>query len=333
MIHSNVNRRIFVKAAASTLFTGSLAATQASLPSNRQAKQSPSTVATPNTKLQDVSLQDVSPQDVSLKGRIFKTLKIDMVGVKGSLTDKFIAAKEAGFHGIEMNSPGMDVEETKQAIKQSGLPVDGTVCSTHWSVRHTSPKADVRAQALKDLQTAIRDTHAVGGNSALLVVGDGKDGPVDQIWPRAIENISKALPLAAELGIHIAIENVWNRLLYDPQGDHNQTADQFIKFVDELNSPWVAMQFDIGNHWKYGNVGDWIRALGRRVVKLDLKGYSRAESKFTNIGQGDIDWADVRKALLEINYFGWAAAEVGKGNLNRLKEISANMDRVLNLKP
>ena len=158
MIHSNVNRRIFVKAAASTLFTGSLAATQASLPSNRQAKQSPATVAIPNTKLQDVSLQDVSPQDVSLKGRIFKTLKIDMVGVKGSLTDKFIAAKEAGFHGIEMNSPGMDVEETKQAIKQSGLPVDGTVCSTHWSVRHTSPKADVRAQALKDLQTAIRDT-------------------------------------------------------------------------------------------------------------------------------------------------------------------------------
>ena len=69
------------------------------------------------------------------------------------------------------------------------------------------------------------------------------------------------------------------------------------------------------------------------MVKLDLKGFSRAQSTFTKIGEGDIDWADVRKALVEINYHGWAAAEVDKGDLNRLKEISANMDSVLNLSP
>ena len=315
----NVSRRFFVKATSSALVASPLAAIAGSMaPKIGQAMHSP---------------PSVSGQEVSLKGRIFKSLKINMVGVEGSLTDKFLAAKAAGFHGIEMNSPGMDVAETRKAIKQSGLPVDGTVGSTHWKVCHTSPKAHVRAQALKDLQTAIRDAHAVGGNTALLVVGEGTDGPIDEIWPRAIENISKALPLCAELGIHIVIENVWNRFLYDHDGDHNQTADQFIKFVDELDSPWVAMQFDVGNHWKYGNMGDWIRQLGRRVVKLDLKGFSRAKSGFTNIGDGDIDWGDVRKALVEINYYGWAAAEVKGGDLNRLKEISANMDKALNLKP
>ena len=324
MSNSSVSRRLFVKATSSALVASPLAAVAQSLaPKTGQATHSPPTV----------SRQDVSGQDVSLAGRIFKSLKINMVDVQGSLTDKFVAAKAAGFDGIEMNSPGMDVEETRTAIKQSGLPVDGTVCSTHWKVRHTSPKVDVRAQALNDLQTAIRDTHAVGGNTALLVVGKGSDGTIDEIWPRAIENISKALPLCAELGIHIVIENVWNQFLYDHGGDHNQTAAQFIKFVDELNSPWVAMQFDVGNHWKYGNIGDWIRKLGRRVVKLDLKGFSRAKSQFTNIGEGDIDWSDVRKALVEINYYGWAAAEVDKGDLNRLKEISANMDKALNLKP
>ena len=322
MSDPNVSRRLFVKATSSALVTGSLGAVAQSSP--LQNGPAANTIPTAPT---------VSNQDVSLEGRIFKTLKINMVNVEGSLTEKFIAAKTAGFDGIEMNSPGMDVEKTRKAIKQSGLPVDGTVCSTHWKIRHTSPKADVRAQALKDLQTAIRDTHAVGGNTALLVVGKGQDGSVDEIWPRAIENIAKALPLCAELGIHIAIENVWNQFLYDHDGDHNQSADQFVKFVDELDSPWVAMQFDIGNHWKYGNVGDWIRTLGRRVVKLDLKGFSRADSKFTKIGEGDIDWADIRKAIVEINYHGWAAAEVEKGDLDRLKEISANMDRVLNLKP
>ena len=270
--------------------------------------------------------------EASLEGRIYKTLKIGMVKVSGSLTEKFVAAKEAGFAGIEMNSPGMDVAATRLAIKESGLPVDGTVCSTHWNKTHTSADQKVRAEALADLQTAIRDTHAVGGNTALLVVGHGKDGPESEIWPRAVENISKALPLCAELGVYIAIENVWNRFLYDHDGDHLQTADKFVKFVDDLNSPWVGMQFDIGNHWKYGSMGDWIRAFGKRVVKLDLKGYSRAKNNWVKeIGTGDIDWADVRKALLEINYYGWAAAEVGGGDMTRLKQISANMDRVFGL--
>lgn len=270
-------------------------------------------------------------KDVKLTGRIFKTLKIGMVGVKGSLTDKFKAAKAAGFSGIEMNSPGMDVDATKIAIEESGLVVDGTVCSSHWKIRHTSPDADQRAIALNHLKQAIRDTHAVGGNTVLLVVGHGDDGDESEIWKRSIDNMSQAMPLCAELGMYIAIENVWNHFHYDHSGGHTQTADKFVKFVDELNSPWVGMQFDIGNHWKYGSMGDWIRTLGKRIVKLDLKGFSREEDKFTKIGEGDLDWADVRRALKEINYVGWAAAEVKGGDITRLKEISANMDRVFGL--
>jgi hexulose-6-phosphate isomerase len=307
--NANLTRRTFVAATAGSMIAAPLG------------------VAGMNSSLKPQE----SSEDVSLKGRIYKTLKIGMVRGKGTLTEKFDIAKEAGFAGIEMNSPGMNIEDTKIAIKETGLPVDGTVCSTHWDVCHTSPDAAVRSQALRDLQTALRDTHAVGGNTALLVIGKGEHGTEKEIWPRAIENISKAIPLAAELGVHIAIENVWNQFLYDHGGDNKQTADKFVKFVDELNSPWVGMQFDIGNHWKYGSMGDWIRTLGRRVVKLDLKGFSRAKGKFTKIGEGDLDWADVRKALKEINYYGWAAAEVSGGDLDRLKEVSANMDKVFNL--
>ena len=267
----------------------------------------------------------------SLKGRIYKSLKIGMINTGGTLVDRFNAAKEAGFDGVEMNSPGMDVEETKDAIAKTGLPVDGTVCSTHWNIRHTSPDADVRAQALDHLKSAIRDTKAVGGHTVLLVVGKGEDGPEKEIWERSIENISKALPLASELGMYIAIENVWNQFCYVHGGSSDQSAEKFVKYVDELNSPWVGMQFDIGNHWKYGNTGDWIRALGKRIVKLDAKGFSRKNDKFTKIGDGDLDWNDVSKALLEINFRGWCAAEVGGGKMNRLKEISSNMDRVFGL--
>ncbi len=269
--------------------------------------------------------------DVSLKGRLYKTLKIGMVGVEGTLVDKFNACKEAGFDGIEMDSPGMNVADTLHAIQETGLPVDGTVCSSHWSIRHTDSNPETRQKALDDLKHALEATKAVGGHTVLLVVGHGNDGPEAEIWARSIENIAKALPLASKLGVYIAIENVWNHFLYDHNGPPTQTADKYVKYVDELNSPWVGMQFDIGNHWKYGSMGDWIRQLGKRIVKLDLKGFSRANNQFTKITEGDLDWADVRKALVEIDYYGWAAAEVNGGGLAQLKEISAEMDTVFNL--
>ncbi len=273
----------------------------------------------------------VRSDEYPLKGRLYKTLKVGMVQVKGSLTERFRAVKEAGYDGIEMDSPGMDVEATKIAIAESGLPVDGTVNSTHWSVRHTDPDAAVRAKALESLQTALRATHAVGGHTTLLVIGHGNDGSEEENWKRSIENIAKAIPLAAELGVAIAIENVWNHFLYDHQGDATQTAEKFVKYVDELNSPWVGMQFDIGNHWKYGSMGDWIRQLGKRVIKLDVKGFSRAEDKFTRISEGDIDYLDVRKALQEINFYGWLAAEVPGGDAAELQKIASEMDAAFGL--
>ncbi len=264
--------------------------------------------------------------DVGLQGRIWKTLKIGMVQVEGSLTDKFRAVKAAGFDGIEMDAPGMDVEATRMAIAASSLPVDGTVNSTHWQIRHTDPDPEVRKRAQESLEQAIRDTHAVGGHSVLLVAGHGRDGSPEECWQRALDNIALSVPLAARYGVQIVIENVWNHFMYDHQGDHQQSADQYVRFVDALNSPWVGMQFDIGNHWKYGSMGDWIRQLGRRVYKLDIKGFSRVENRFTRISEGDIDYADVRKALKEINFYGWAAAEVSGGNQAELARIAGEMD-------
>ena len=67
------------------------------------------------------------------------------------------------------------------------------------------------------------------------------------------------------------------------------------------------------------------------MLKLDVKGFSRAQSKFTPIGEGDIDDADVRKALIEINFHGWLAAEVAGGDLEYLKGVSAQMDKAFGL--
>ena len=266
-----------------------------------------------------------------LRGRFYKTLKIGMIRDGVGMREKFAIAKEAGFDGVELNAPGFDIDEVRQAVVETGLPVDGTVCADHWGVRHSDPDPVVRRKALESLLGALESTHAVGGHSVLLVVGHGKDGTEAEVWSRSVENIRQAIPLAARLGVAIAIENVWNEFCYDPAGGADQTADKFAAYVDVFGSPWVGMQFDIGNHWKYGSAGDWIRTLGKRITKLDVKGFSRERNQFTPIDEGDIDYPDVVKALLEIGFHGWCAAEVGGGDLSYLKGVASAMDRSFGL--
>lgn len=256
-----------------------------------------------------------------------------MVGIKGSIMDKFNALKEIGYDGVELNLPGtVDLKQVNAAIDATGLIVDGSVQKTHWDVRCSDPDASVRQQALEGLIGSIRETKAVGGHSVLLVPGKVTD-PVkenhEQTWERSIAVIRQALPLAAELGVRILIENVWNNFLYDPKGGENQTAETFAKYLDEIDSPWVQAHFDIGNHQKFGRPAEWIRRLGnRRIAKLDVKDWGK-KNDFCKIGDGDIDWPQVRHALAEIRYSGWAAAEVDGGEREALADVLARMKRVL----
>ncbi len=258
-----------------------------------------------------------------------KTLKIGMIRVEGDLVAKFKAAKEAGFEGVELNTPGINVEQAKAAAAASGLIIDGTVGGYHWGVRHSDPDPKVRADALKRLKQGIAETAAVGADTMLLVPGHGKDGSEAEVFERSMAGIREALPDAEKHGVSILIENVWNHFLYDHDGSDDQTADKLAQFVDAFDSPWVGVQFDIGNHWKYGDPAGWIRTLGPRIKKLDIKGYSRAKQGWAKITEGDINWPEVEKALQDIKFTGWLAAEVGGGDLNRLKEVSGNLEKAL----
>jgi L-ribulose-5-phosphate 3-epimerase len=144
-----------------------------------------------------------------------------------------------------------------------------------------------------------------------------RDGPANVLEQRARKEIQTLLPLASALGQMILIENVWNQMMYDHDAPSEQSADRFVTFVDSFNSPWVGMYYDIGNHWKYGQPGEWIRTFGHRCVKLDVKGFSRAKNTFVDITghDDDLPWNDVRKALDDIGFSGWATAEVEGGDL------------------
>ncbi len=311
------NRRRFLTAAgcslgaasATTLAPGKLIAAEASLP----------TVAQP-----------------ARIDRILFSCKYTMT--KGeNIEARFQSCKDAGFDGIDFDDCGKyTADQVRQASYNTGLFVHNAINHAHWAKRFTSGNPAAVETATKNLEHCIRVSQAAGGSGVLLVIGRNSDGPAAEVADRARANISKLLPLAAALGQQILFENVWNGMFYHHGGSPDQDCQELIAFIDSFKSPWIGAYFDIGNHHRYGNVGDWIRALGHRVVKLDLKGYDRSKAletkrdgQWRDITAGDIDWADVRKALAEINFHGWTTAEVGGGDTARLKKVRADMQRAL----
>ena len=271
--------------------------------------------------------------------RILLSCKLGMIardrdGKKLPIVERLRMAAEAGFDGVDFDEAGnFTAEEARDAVRQSGVFVHNAINHAHWNVRLTDPKADVREKARQNLEHCLRVSHAAGGSGVLIVVGKIDDGPEAEIEERCRAEMKKAIPLAAALGQPILIENVWNRMMYDHDKGPEQSAERFVKFVDSFNSPWVGMYYDIGNHWKYGQPGDWIRAFGHRCVKLDVKGFSRAKNKFVDITSADDDlpWAEVRKALDEIGFAGWATAEVRGGDVKALTTVREQMQKAFGL--
>ena len=268
--------------------------------------------------------------------RILLSCKLTMIpgGEDGKktvpLADRLKMAAQAGWDGVDLDQAGLYTpEEARDAVQSTGVFVHNAIDHDHWKNRLTSASAEEPATGRANIEHCLRVSHAAGGSGVLIVIGRGDDGTLKETVSRSQEEIKKLIPLAASLGQMILIENVWNKMFYDHDSPPEQTADRFIEYVDSFNSPWVGMYYDIGNHWKYGQPGDWIRAFGHRCVKLDAKGFSRAKNDWADIGEGDLPWADVRKALDEIGFAGWATAEVKGGDVERLTLVQKQFDKAL----
>jgi len=263
------------------------------------------------------------------KRTIHKAIMYETIGLKGSVAEKFQAVKEAGFEGIEPMG-GMNQAEVLKARDATGLKCASVCCHTHWGKPLSDPDPAVREAGLKGLQQSLRDAKAYGASSVLLVpaVVSEKVSYADA-YTRSQAEIRKAIPLAEELGVKIAIENVWNGFLLSPL--------EAARYVDEFKSPAVGWHFDIGNVINFGWPDQWIHILGQRIQKLHIKEYSKKrrdkEGPRAGFGvkylEGDNDWPAIMKALDDIGYHGWGIAEQGGGNSPEgLKDLSDRMDRI-----
>jgi hexulose-6-phosphate isomerase len=246
--------------------------------------------------------------------------------------------KKLGFLGVEIDSPSnVNKEEAVRARDQTGIVIHGVIDSVHWNKTHqlSSPDAEARARGLAALKGALDDAKVYGADTVLLVPGVVIKGEVtyEQCWERSSAEVKKAIPHAEKTGAKIAIEVVWNNFITKPE--------QLVEYVDQFQSPYVGAYFDCSNMIKYGAPpAEWIRRLGKRMLKFDFKAYSVAKAKAEKnegrgfnvpIGEGDENWPEILKALAEVGYNGWATAEVAGGGETELRDIAERMNRCLGL--
>ena len=269
--------------------------------------------------------------------KIRKALKFGMIGEGERVREKFAIARDAGFEGVEMDSPGaLELDEILRAKEEVGIEIPGVVDSVHWSRPLSDPDEGVRGEGRAGLVRAIHDCRALGGSTVLLVpaIVTASTSP-EQAWRRSMQELERVAPIASDAGVTIAIENVWNGFLLSPSAAARY-VDEANRYTPSGRAPVFAWYFDIGNIWRYCWPQHWIRELGARIARLDVKGYSRAKADREGAWAGfgveidacDLPWGQVNAALEEIGYEGWASAEVGGGDRERLRTISAQMDRV-----
>lgn len=273
-------------------------------------------------------------RETTTKVSIKKSLKWGMVKEDLSIMDKFKMLKDLGYDGVELDSPNeLDKKQLVAARDKTGLLIPGVVNSVHWKSPLSHPDSKVRQACVDSMKTALQDCKDYGGNTVLLVAGVvNSDISYEDAYRRSQQEIRKMLPWAHETGVKIAIENVWNNFLLSPL--------EAARFIDELNDPMVGWYFDIGNIVRYGWPEQWIKTLNRRIMKLDVKEYSRKKQTDEGIWkgfdveilEGDNNWPVIMRALESIDYQGgWMSAEVGGGDRKRLQDISERMDKILAL--
>lgn len=256
-------------------------------------------------------------------GKIKKAVRYNMFAGgnndKMSDADRFGLLKQAGFEGVELVLAGLksNPEALVKAAADTGLKIHG--------VNHDGGD---------DLDFSLESCKFFGCDSILYVARYNQKNSYKRNWDAHVEILKKAIPKAEKYGVKINIEEVWATFLIDP------TA--MALFIDQFKSPFIQAYFDIGNVMRWGYPPHWIEVLGPRIQRLHVKEVSM--KKMLNeglgkcfdveIGDGDIDWPGVRKALSAVNYTGWASAEVkvrGDSPLEGFTDIARRMDKVLDL--
>jgi hexulose-6-phosphate isomerase len=206
------------------------------------------------------------------------------------------------------------------------LVASSVCCSTHWQKQLSDPDANVRKEGMAGIITALEDAKAYGTDAVLVVPGTVSNTVgYDECWERSTDCLKQLLLIAGKLKVKIGIENVWNNFLLSPM--------EACRYIDQFNSPNIGFYFDCGNILIYGWPEQWIRILGKRILRIHVKEFSKQKADKEGRGagfdaqltEGDVDWKRVMEELRKSYRGSWLTTEQG----GTVTDLSQRLDIIL----
>lgn len=200
------------------------------------------------------------------------------------------------------------------AEKNVGLRTIAT--DVYWRCSLTSEDSAEREAAMEFSRKYLRIANWFGAETVLFIPGAAKvpwdlsQKPVAyaKVWDHAVKAVEQLIPMAEDLNVNLALENVWNRFLFSPM--------EWKFFLDQFSSPKVGMYFDVANCCIYLPPQDYIEILGKRIKAIHIKNFSGSDCAGGIHGFGDdilvgeVDFDIVHSALKKIGYNGPLTAEM-----------------------
>lgn len=235
-------------------------------------------------------------------------------------------AKDAGFDAVEVNfeqglaydldSSDAQVNRLRCHVEDCGLRVSGVYSRQQWMNPITSADP-ATVERGKEIIRRLAQCAEILDTESVLVVAGGVDVSLfspgepavryDTAYERAQMVLSELLAelSARSSGVQLCVENVWNKFLLSPL--------EMRHFIDQMGSRAAGVYFDVGNILLYGFPEQWILILGDRIRRVHLKDFERAVGTvhgFTGLLSGDVNWPEVRDALIKVGYTSYLTAEV-----------------------
>ncbi len=224
---------------------------------------------------------------------------------------------------FELNSAQFERALTEQGriYRSEGLEISQAHAPWCWPPRNATPEE--RAERLEKMTRSIRGTALLGCRNfvihPIMPWGADSDPNPAALWAMNEEFMGKLLDVAADNQVVINLENMPMRAL------SISSAAATLRFVKQVNSPWMRMCLDTGHCAVMGEQpGAAVRLLGKEYLStLHIHDNDGEGDRHWLPGRGVIDWVDFAAALGEIGFEGVVSMECSIEENSRGEEPDA----------
>lgn len=228
-------------------------------------------------------------------------------------------AKRIGFDGVEISFgrgtdslPLSDPEMQRQYLeeaKKHGIEIAGT----HLGILHRNGlKSDPLGK--RWVADAIPVTAKLGTRVILVPFFGDNALRTHQEMDHTADILKELAPEAEKHDVVLGLENT-------------NSAEENVRILDRVQSKSVMVYYDVGNSTRSGfDVIKEIRWLGRdRICQFHLKDNPHF------MGEGEIDFPGIAKAIADIGYSGWAMLETSSPTRSIENDMRRNLEYTRNL--